>query len=97
MNALTEIRPASLPLTDDVIDTEFGDTCIPGEMLVNYDETTFSKGDETFIDDVRDAEIVGFHIGGNVMLTRDALVAISSRDAVLGLETAYLEARRGLI
>jgi len=99
MNAYTEITPAKLPVTDDVdtefeAETDFGS--LGGEMLINYDEAGISSGDETYPTDVQSAEIVGLHIGGNVMISRDALVAITSSVTVAKWEQMYFEKRREL-
>lgn len=89
MNALTDLsRP--LPLTDDMIDEVWGDNEIPGEMLVNYTNDGINERHEC----CETAEIVGFHLGGNVVLTRDQIIALASRQAVESLEANYAE-RRG--
>jgi len=98
MNAHTNIdAPARLPVTDDMMPAVFGDTEIHGEMLVDYVEERFERDGETYIKSVDSAEIIGFHLGGNVMLTRDQLVAIDTESGVAHLETVYAEERAGLI
>ena len=93
MNAFMPIT-AKLPTSDDEIQgVLFGHNEIPGDMLVDYYEDTKTVGDETYVTNVRGAEIIGLHIGGNVVLSRDALVQIECDNSVKHLETVYAEER----
>ena len=86
----------TLPLTDDVItDSVWGADCgdVTGELLVNYDEGQRTVGGETYPCNVRGAEIVGLHLGGSVILSRDALIAMTSLETVKRVEATLYEAR----
>ncbi len=94
MNAHTDITER-LPVTDDeieeTIEGEYGE--LTGMMLVNYDETRRTVGDETFVSNVKSAEIYGFHLGGNVVLKRDHLVTLAGSSRVDDWEVRYAEER----
>ena len=77
---------------DSVIYCTFGQHEIPGELLVNYDMI----GTDATHSDCIAAEIVGFHLGGNVVLTRDQLVQLESESHVKHLETIYTEEREAV-
>ena len=83
------------PVTDDEIWAEIGD--MTGTAFVNYDEVTYERGDETFIEEVRGAEIVAFFDDEGPILTRDQLGEIVGRSVLDEIEVRYAEKRRELI
>ena len=78
-----------LDRADSMFDTLFGCYEIPGEMLVDY----HSHGTDENHNDCMVAEIIGLHLGGNVVLSRDQLIQIENKSAIERLETIYSEER----
>ena len=88
----------TLPSHDDLIDDEiltvFG--VVSGQFIVCYDqrERYDDKRGETYIMEVRGAEIVGFRLDGNVYLTRDQLVNMIGQHRIDYLEEVFAERQR---
>ena len=97
-NTLRGYEPMNAPVTklpahDDITeDTVWGDHKLSGQLLVEYDEDSYTSGDERFVTDC-DVTIIGLHIGGNFVLDRNALVQIASNAAVEHFETVASESR----
>lgn len=88
-----------MPAHDATVeDFTFGDNDnITGELLLEFCEETYTRGDETFISDVNECHVVGVDLGANMILTRDWLVRFMTKSQVEAIESLHLEKRRELI
>ena len=72
---------------------------ILGGLLLCIDEDSAHNvrtGEET-ITDVHSVEVVGFHIGSNVCLTRDQMIQMKYAFSIAEIETVQLEKRKEAI
>lgn len=82
-----------LPAHDDVIpDFLWGDNETAGDLLVEYNEDSYTSGDERFVTHC-EATIVGLHIGGNFVIDRDGMAQIASMAHVESEEEEIAEKR----
>lgn len=72
---------------------------IVGDLLLCIDEDTAynDRTGETTLIEVHSVEVVGFHLGGNVCLTRDQMAQMKWKAAIDEIETVQLEKRREAI
>jgi hypothetical protein len=72
---------------------------IAGGLLFCVDDATAyndSTGEATFLA-VYSVEVVGFHLGSNVCLTRDQMIQMQSKAEIDLIETVQLEKRKEAI